>query len=256
MSRREEAESQPAEGHARLDHRVVPPARRRAISTPKVLNLELLAYNFHDSLNLKPLFLDLQRRFRRSQTPTGVLSRAHREPRGERDHREAALLARGTRQELPPLGGPRGAARPGPAGRPAGAGADRGRGRALRGQPARAAASTRPSSCTCGSRSKRPEGRRELPDTRATFNVGFFDFPMIDNTRLANGLRCAVTLSELLRRRAPTSRRLLPRRVRRASRTGPTTTRSSRSCAWRPRVGRRPRQRPRRRRRRTRAILP
>jgi len=27
------------------------------------------------------------------------------------------------------------------------------------------------------------------------FDVGFFDFPMIDNTRLANGLRCAVTLS-------------------------------------------------------------
>ncbi|HKQ97118.1 MAG TPA: hypothetical protein VJV75_04515, partial [Candidatus Polarisedimenticolia bacterium] len=28
----------------------------------KVLNLELLAYNFNESLNLKPLFLDLQRR--------------------------------------------------------------------------------------------------------------------------------------------------------------------------------------------------
>src|SRR5262245_6310143 len=27
-----------------------------------VLNLELLAYNFHESLNLKPLFLDLKRR--------------------------------------------------------------------------------------------------------------------------------------------------------------------------------------------------
>ena len=42
---------------------------------------------------------------------------------------------------------------------------------------------------------KAPEGRPELPDTRATFDVGFFDFPMIDNTRLANGVRCAVTLS-------------------------------------------------------------
>ena len=31
--------------------------------------------------------------------------------------------------------------------------------------------------------------------TRATFDVGFFDFPMIDNTRLANGIRCAVTLN-------------------------------------------------------------
>jgi hypothetical protein len=42
---------------------------------------------------------------------------------------------------------------------------------------------------------KAPEGRPELPDTRASFDVGFFDFPMIDNTRLANGVRCAVTLS-------------------------------------------------------------
>ena len=29
------------------------------------------------------------------------------------------------------------------------------------------------------------------------FNVGYFDFPMIDNTGLANGLRCAVTLGAL-----------------------------------------------------------
>jgi hypothetical protein len=42
---------------------------------------------------------------------------------------------------------------------------------------------------------KYPGAKPELPDTRATFNVGFFDFPVIDNTRLANGLRCAVTLT-------------------------------------------------------------
>ena len=42
---------------------------------------------------------------------------------------------------------------------------------------------------------KAPEGSAEGSDTRATFDVGFFDFPMIDNTRLANGLKCAVTLS-------------------------------------------------------------
>ena len=32
-------------------------------------------------------------------------------------------------------------------------------------------------------------------DARAAFDVSWFDFPMIDNTRLSNGLRCAVTLS-------------------------------------------------------------
>jgi len=40
-----------------------------------------------------------------------------------------------------------------------------------------------------------PSDRPDLADTRATFEVSYFDFPMIDNTRLANGLRCAVTLS-------------------------------------------------------------
>src|SRR3989454_5806308 len=35
----------------------------------RVLNLELLAVNFHDSLNLKPLFLDLQRRLAATNHP-------------------------------------------------------------------------------------------------------------------------------------------------------------------------------------------
>src|SRR2546422_1341792 len=42
---------------------------------------------------------------------------------------------------------------------------------------------------------KAPETSADRTDTRAVFDVGYFDFPMIDNTRLANGLRCAVTLS-------------------------------------------------------------
>ncbi|HKQ96997.1 MAG TPA: hypothetical protein VJV75_03900, partial [Candidatus Polarisedimenticolia bacterium] len=40
-----------------------------------------------------------------------------------------------------------------------------------------------------------PEGAAQVSEARATFEVGFYDFPMIDNTRLANGLRCAVTLA-------------------------------------------------------------
>ena len=42
---------------------------------------------------------------------------------------------------------------------------------------------------------KSPDGQSQLPDVRANFTVGFFDFPVIDNTRLANGMRCAVTLA-------------------------------------------------------------
>lgn len=38
-------------------------------------------------------------------------------------------------------------------------------------------------------------GEDEL-ELDVTFSVGFFDFPMIDNTRLAGGLRCAIVLSQ------------------------------------------------------------
>ena len=41
------------------------------------------------------------------------------------------------------------------------------------------------------------DGSAELPDSRANFTVGFYDFPVIDNTRLPSGVRCAVTLSNL-----------------------------------------------------------
>ena len=40
-----------------------------------VLNLELLAYNFHESLNLKPLFLDLKRRIDRAGARACALAR-------------------------------------------------------------------------------------------------------------------------------------------------------------------------------------
>jgi hypothetical protein len=39
------------------------------------------------------------------------------------------------------------------------------------------------------------EGDAGGTDTRATFEVGWFDFPMIDNTRLLAGQRCSVVLN-------------------------------------------------------------
>lgn len=42
---------------------------------------------------------------------------------------------------------------------------------------------------------KAPQGSQDPVDMRAEFYVGWYDFPMIDNTRLTNGLRCAVTMS-------------------------------------------------------------
>src|SRR5258705_1984076 len=68
MSRREEAESS-----LRKDMfvSIIQPflqPRAGELDT-RVLNLELLAVNFHDSLDLKPLFLDLQRRLAVTKDP-------------------------------------------------------------------------------------------------------------------------------------------------------------------------------------------
>jgi len=160
----------------------------------KVLNLELLAYNFNESLNLKPLFLDLQRRL-------GSLKPAERDPFVKRLNRVAREISA---RQLFGL---------------------EGRGQSFRrsidlealDQAGRIGLSIDPETIRVGSRScdvglrvievdrelqqvrvrlevSSPEGGNEVSDARATFDVGFYDFPMIDNTRLANGLRCAVTL--------------------------------------------------------------
>ncbi len=61
MSRREESESALRKDMFQtIIASFVNANARGATSTPSVLNLELLAYNFHESLNLKPLFIDMQ----------------------------------------------------------------------------------------------------------------------------------------------------------------------------------------------------
>lgn len=161
----------------------------------KVLNLELLAYNFHDSLNLKPLFLDIQRRLRTSQDPqrADYLQRIIRvarettakqlfslEGHGKSFRRsvdfEALAVAGAAGIELDPE-----------------------------------TVTVRKISSQINLRVlkvdmemqqisvrlevKAPADHPELTDSRANFTVGFFDFPIIDNTRLPNGMRCAVTLA-------------------------------------------------------------
>ncbi len=160
----------------------------------KVLNLELLAYNFHESLNLKPLFLDISRRIQRLPAKDRVeyLDRVNRvakeitakqlfalEGHGKSFRRSVDLDAvRST---------PGGVALDGESIRLGSKGCDVSM-RALKSDPDG-------QQITVRLEVRAPEGSPEQADTRATFNVGWFDFPMIDNTRLANGLRCAVTLS-------------------------------------------------------------
>jgi len=165
----------------------------------KILNLELLAYNFHDSLNLKPLFLDIQRRLRRSKDAESddFLARINRVAREITAKQLFSLEGHGKSfrrsvdfKELTAAG--HGSIPLDPE-----------------------TVTVRKTTFEVGLRVlaldwsqqqlqvrlevKSPEGKPELPDTRATFTVGYFDFPVIDNTRLANGVRCAVTLTNLSR---------------------------------------------------------
>jgi hypothetical protein len=193
MSRREEAESSLRKDmFVSIISSFLQPSKDDLDS--KVLNLELLAYNFNDSLNLKPLFLDLQRRLRKSKDPEAEDQRQRiiRVAKETTAKQLFSLLGQGksfTRSvdfhELKEAGG---------AGIPL--------------EPE--TISVRKSTCEVRVRVLKqveqdqvlvrlevrfPGSAVELPDTRATFNVGYFDFPVIDNTRLANGLRCAVTLT-------------------------------------------------------------
>jgi hypothetical protein len=194
MSRREEAESS-----LRKDMLVsiitsfLQPTQKNDLDA-RVLNLELLAYNFHDSLDLRALFLDLQRQIAKSNDPgrKEYLDRINRVAREITAKQLFSLEGHGKSFrrtiDLEDLKANRGGIGVEPETVTVGGLASQVNLRVLRVDPSQQQLSVR-------LEVKAPEGHPELADTRAQFDVGFFDFPMIDNTRLANGLRCAVTLA-------------------------------------------------------------
>lgn len=162
----------------------------------RVLNLELLAYNFHESLNLKPLFLELSREMAGTQDPR----------RGEYLKRVNAVAREITAKQLFAL---------------------EAHGTSFRRTVDLEALASSPGGIQLESETVVVDGQSfevgiraigvnpnpklqllrirlevknldpdaQQADTRATFEVGFFDFPMIDSTRLASGQRCAVTMT-------------------------------------------------------------
>lgn len=160
-----------------------------------VLNLELLAYNFHESLNLKPLFLDLQRRLRET-------SQANREEYRQRIDRVAREI---TARQLFSLEGHGDSfrrsvdleelERTGRFGQELDAEEVQVDGTRVQVRVRVLELDRANQQLTIRLEVSAAEGGPELTESRATFQVGFYDFPLIDNTRLANGLRCAVTLS-------------------------------------------------------------
>ena len=179
-----------------------------------VLNLELLAYNFHESLNLKPLFLDLKRRIAtglaKAKTPEARAEYATYTDRLERVAREIA------RKQMIVLEG---------AGRKFDRTVD------LTGDPE--GTTLEPVTLMLDSmqttfaidvlevdrdeREIQVALNVETPDPElgrqtkvATFRVSYFDFPMIDNTRLEKGQRCAVVLNSFSEQSADVTVVLFP----------------------------------------------
>ena len=161
----------------------------------RVLNLELLAVNFHDSLNLKPLFLDLQRRLAATSHPDrdAYLKRVNRVAREITSKQLFSLEGHGQSFRRTLL--LEDFDKTGHFGIPLDDESITVEGRRCDVSLRVLDVDRRLQQLRVRLEVKAPEGSTDRTDTRAVFDVGYFDFPMIDNTRLADGLRCAVTLS-------------------------------------------------------------
>ncbi len=168
---------------------------------PSVLNLEMLAYNFHESLNLKPLFEEMRRRVMHARGEAATL-----EDRAENDaylERLETMAREIVRRQMIVLEG---------------VGKRFDRTIDLSGDPE--GASLEPETLTLdgvattfaidvlgvdretreieiGLSIESPDPEQGRQTKVAAFGVSYFDFPMIDNTRLVGGQRCSVVLNSI-----------------------------------------------------------
>ena len=179
-----------------------------------VLSLELLAYNFHESLNLKPLFLDLMRRIKHSEATAP--SAAKKIEYAEYTERLEGVAREIARKQMIVLEG---------VGRRFDRTID------LSGDPDGTSLETAVMTLDSVQTSLSIDVVRvdrvnrevlvsvsiETPDPAlgqqtkvASFTVSFFDFPMIDNLRIANGQRCALVLTNFSEQAAEVTAVLFP----------------------------------------------
>jgi hypothetical protein len=160
----------------------------------KMLNLEMLAYNFHESLNLKPLFAHMDRQIAGSNDPGkgGYVTRLNQVAR-EITTRQMVLLEQVGKKfsrtvDLDKL-------RNTPGG--------------LELEPEKLELDKTEREFMLSVLEFNPERREFTMELgvrtpkesalvrRLTFHVGYYDFPMIDNTRLSRDQRAAVVLNQL-----------------------------------------------------------
>src|SRR4051812_43115522 len=159
----------------------------------KMLNLEMLAYNFHESLNLKPLFDHMDRQIARTKDAEKpeYLARLNRVAR-EITNRQLVLLEQVGKKFGRTVDFDKLKANPG--------------GLELDSQKLALEGTEREFMLSildfdAEARELTVElGVRTAGDAsvqRRTFHVSYYDFPMIDNTRLSNDQRAAVVVNQL-----------------------------------------------------------
>jgi hypothetical protein len=159
----------------------------------KMLNLEMLAYNFHESLNLKPLFSHMNRQISASRDAqkSDYMDRLNQVAR-EITNRQMVLLQQVGKKFDRSVDFQKFRATPG----------------GLELEPEKLELDNTEREFMLSVLEVNPE-RREIkmelgvrtPKVssnvqRRTFNVGYYDFPMIDNTRLSDDQRAAVILNQ------------------------------------------------------------
>jgi hypothetical protein len=198
MSKREEAESSLRKDMFQsIIQSFLQPGKGATSLEANVLNLELLAYNFHESLDLKPLFIHLQKDIGRERDVTlrNDYSARLEDVAREVTRKQMLVLEEGGKKferriDLDSL-------RSNPGGIPLDDDSmvvdqvvRNFRVIALEADPKTKNVKIRLEVRTLGA-----SGQEESDPNVVEFWIGFFDFPMIDNTRLSHDQRCAVVLT-------------------------------------------------------------
>jgi hypothetical protein len=160
----------------------------------KVLNLELLVYNFHESLNLKPLFLHIERQTKGSPERAEYLARLNRVAE-EVTKKQMLVIGEGgatfdATANLATLS----FASPDGRGEAPFVSRDLAQGGIRRNFKVELLDVDRDAE-QIQLRVTVRNGSRESETTAAEFWLGYFDFPMIDNVRLPDDQRLAVVLN-------------------------------------------------------------
>jgi len=159
----------------------------------KMLNLELLVYNFHESLNLQPLFLHIEREARSNPRGAPYLVRLHQV--AEEVIRKQMLVIQDGGQSFDATIDVKSLSFPSPQGASPSIARDLEVEGILRNVKLEAIAADTENEGVQLRMTVRTADRNRVDTSGAEFWVGPFDFPMIDNTRLPRDQRLAVVLN-------------------------------------------------------------